>query len=352
MEHYKFTTLLMLIICVFSVQAKVSHPFFRSSTNMVPRLRLGDGYMSYDNMSRGNSALDLPKTTVSYGDKQASIYLDQAVSRDNLSKTLNVDISVNGGWGLFSSSASANYLHHTSNTQYSENFTYEERYYATGLLDISKLSSGTQALSAVAADVYNSNFTEFTNRFGDSYIKQLPFGAVLLVNVQLQFATTLDKQTFNAKLGASLGSLLNATATVKKIVDESHIKGQLEISAYQLGGTPEELPHIFNKDAKGQYYFTQCQLSDLNSCANTIGGVIDYARNNFSQQIKDATKLGEPPQGNLAIVGQPVLGKYAIDFGLEQVPPLPQQTMEARYQLAMLYNKTIHDKNVVSHLLT
>jgi hypothetical protein len=179
----------------------------------------------------------LPKTTVSYGDKQNIISLAQAVSRDELSKTLNVDVSLSGGWGMFSASASANYLHHTANTQYTENFTFEERYYALGLLDISQLPSGLQGLSPAASDTYTTNFSDFTNRFGDSYIKQLPFGAFLLVNVQLKFDTSTDKQQFDGALSGGFGSIFNATATIQQVVDETHVNGSLEISAYQLGAS-------------------------------------------------------------------------------------------------------------------
>ncbi len=112
------------------------------------------------------------------------------------------------------------------------------------------------------------------------------------------------------------------------------------------------MANIFTKNPAGSYYLTQCQLTDLTSCRNTIDGVVAYAQNDFSQQIRKATTPGVPLQGNLSVVGEPVIGNYAIDLGLKPVTPLSQEVMTARYNLATLYNTIQHSQSVVDHLRT
>lgn len=315
-------------------------------------LRLGDGYFTYDRLSAGETALlsrDGLKTI--YGDLQNNINLSQTVDRDELSKDLNVDISASGGWGMFSASASANYMHHTENTDYTENFTYSERYYATAMLDISPLHADTTGFTPAAADDYNKEGVKaFTNRYGDTFIQQLPMGGFLVVNMQLHFTSALDKTNFDAAVGGGFGSIFSASASIQSAVTKSNSHGSIEVSAYQLGGDATKLANIFAKKAEGGYYITTCSLDNLKDCQGTIDGIIAYAQNDFSQQIKPNPDSGAPV-GNLVVVGQPLLTTYSSKFNTDPAPTLEPSVVTARLQLANMYNMMKKNKTFFDHFV-
>lgn len=315
-------------------------------------LRLGDGYFTYDHMSAGQTALSgRDKLKTLYADLQNTINLSQTIDRDELSRDLNVDISASGGWGMFSASASANYMHHTENTEYTENFTYSERYYANAMLDISPLSPDTKGLMPAAAKDYKAHGVKaFTNRYGDTFIRQLPEGAFLVVNLQLHFTSALDKTNFDAAIGGGFGSIFSASASIQSAVMKSNSHGEVEVSAYQLGGDATKLANIFAKKAGGGYYITTCSLDNLKDCNGTIDGIIDYAQNNFSQQIKPNLDTGKPV-GNLVVVGQPLLTTYSSNFNIDPAPPLDPTVVAARLQLTDMYNSMKKKKTFFDHFV-
>lgn len=334
-------------------------PVHKLGLTDVPTLRLGDGYFTYNKMSAGDSPLlGRDQLKVTYGDIQNTLNMAQTIDRDEMSQDLNVNVSASGGWGMFSASASANYMRHTENDEYTENFTYSERYYANASLDITSLPANTTGFTKVAADDYNQHgISGFTNRYGDTFIQQLPEGAFLLVNLRLHFTSALDKTNFDAAVGGSFGSIFSASAAIQSAVTKSHSHGEIEVSAYQLGGDPSKLANIFAKEAGGGYYITSCSLDDLKACKGAIDGtdgktgIITYAQNDFSQQIKPNKVTGRVPDGNLAAVGEPFLATYHSKFNIDAPQPIDPSAITARLQLAEFYNTTKERKIFVDHLL-
>lgn len=347
--------LLLISACAFS------HPNLNLASNppttkhltkvdrAVPRL--GDGYLTYDRVSVGESALKLDDTTIIYSNMQSTVNLDQTIDRESLAKDLNIDFSASGGWGFFSPNALARYLHYIEDTQYTESFIFSERYFVNALLDISRLPANITAFTNNAADLYNNKgINEFTTRYGDAFITQLPMGALLIANLKFSFASVLDKHRFNVSLGGAFGSIFNAKATIQNAITESKAKGFIEISAYQLGGDPSELPNIFAERANHGYYITRCNLDSWKNCLNAIDGIIRYAQTNFNKQIKP-TVLGEKPEGNLAVVGAPFLNKYAAKFTILSPPPLDPAILESRFTLASNYKAIKVNKTFMDHFL-
>lgn len=316
-----------------------------------PILRLGDGYLNYDHIGVGESALRLDNTSVNYENMQNAINLSQTIDHEELAKNLNVDASASGGWGLFSGSASAGFMRHTENNQFRENFTFSERYFTNAVLDISNLPASTDALTPAAAGLYNKyGISEFTNRYGDKFIKELPMGAFLIVNLQLSFSTSADKEKFDGSLSGGFGSIFNASATIQRAVSSVRARGTVEVSAYQLGGDPSELPGIFAQKASGGYYITTCSLDNLQDCQGAIDGIINYAQTNFNRQIKPVG-VGQKPTGNLVVVGEPELESYAGKFRIFPSPPLDPSVLEQRFELATLYRTLKTEEIFFDHFL-
>ena len=182
---------LVSLILGFSISTAFAHSPLKLGDTLA--LKLGDGYVSYDKKSAGQTPFALSELSTTYSNLQENISLSKVNSRDDLAKTLNVDVSASGGWGSFSASAAANYMHHTKDTAYSENFTYLSRVYANATLDMSQLPYGEAALTPAGKSTYDAGIAAFTNRYGDGYIQQLPEGALLLVNMQLHFKSARDK---------------------------------------------------------------------------------------------------------------------------------------------------------------
>lgn len=317
-----------------------------------PTLSLGDGYISYNRLSVLESGLKLDKTNTKYSSIQSTIFLTQAIDHYDLAKTLNVDLTANGGWGLFSASASASYLHHTEDTQFSENFTFMERYYVKASLDISNLPANISAFTDNASELYQKkDIKTFTNRYGDTFISELPIGAVLVTNVQLNFVTALDKQKFDATIAGKISSIFNATLRIEDAITKSKVKGFMEISAYQMGGNPEELPKIFTKKKDEDYYFTTCSLDNLKDCRQVLNGIINYAQVDFKQQIHP-NGVGEKPNGNLVVVGEPMLTTYASKFNLMPAPRLEMSILKNRLELGTLYKNVKNTKTFFDHYIT
>jgi len=203
---------------------------------------LGRGYSTDNKMSTGQIAINnLSDVPVCYSKVQNTIRLENVISRDELSKDLNVDVNVSGGWGAFSADASSSYMRHIDDTRYSDNFTYSELFFKDAYLDISKLPSSIEALAPAAKDKYNNDGVQaFTSFYGDSFVQEVPLGAVLVVNIQVNFNRAYDKENFNAAVKGDFGSIFHASSKIQETVSQSHAKGAVEVSAYQL---PSTLPH-------------------------------------------------------------------------------------------------------------
>lgn len=316
----------------------------------VPSLNLADGYSSLNRVGMGESALKIANTKTIYTNMQNKINFTQTINREDLAKDLNVNISVSGGWGLFSGGASAAFFRHIENTQFSENFTFSESYHTLAILDISALPASPEALSSPASNLYKKEgIYGFSSRYGDSFIKEIPLGAYLIVNLRVNFATALDKEKFDGELKAGFGSIFNASSTLQSTIARSHSRGTIEISAFQLGGDPTELPKIFSEKTSGGYYITTCSLDALRDCQGAIDGIIRYAQTDFNQQIK-AKNSHARPEGNLVVVGEPLVESYANKFRLNNLPPLDAKTLMNRLEIAEMYHKLKPKKDFFDHM--
>ena len=315
-----------------------------------PTLKVGDGYASYDHMTTANTPLNTANMPITYSDMQNSINLSDSMSQTELSKELNVNVSSNGGWGEFSASASANFMNSISNSTYTENITYGERFYAVKSIDYSSLY-GKNVLNPAGKQVYSIGIKAFTDRYGDNFIIGLPVGAIFLANVKLSFASEKTKQVFDATVGGSYGSIFSISTKVSNAIAQSNIQGSITVSAYQEGGDPAQLANIFTKSSSGGYDAVTCDFNNLSNCKAIITGIIDYAKNNFTKQIEQPLHAGNAPEGNLAVVGGPITRTYSSVFGLQNATPPSSDVLKERQRLAITYLQQEADKNIVEHLL-
>jgi hypothetical protein len=55
------------------------------------------------------------------------------------------------------------------------------------------------------------------------------------------------------------------------------MSGEVEITAFQLGGEPSKLADILSKDPNNNYYGLTCRFSEMESCVKAADGLLSYA---------------------------------------------------------------------------
>lgn len=315
---------------------------FKTAPNP-PSITLGGGYSSDRQMATYIPCLNNGTITYNGGGK-STIFFSDARTFDEIQKDLNVDVSESVSIGLFEEEASASYARHIKDDAYTQSFYYSETvtlptaiYYPSGY--------GTSALSDFGKGVYQSGPDMFRDVCGDLLIQQSHLGAGLYVTIRLTFSSLADKSTFNAQFGAKYGSIANVSGKISKIVSENHIKGNIEVSALQVGGDVTQLAKIFT-EGPDPYAITRCSFEDLASCQKSINGVLAYAANNFPDQVD---YKGGKVLGNAEIIGYTFMPYEKI--GLQVGNSILNSTIiEDRKKLGDIYLSNQKQEAFVEHI--
>jgi hypothetical protein len=117
----------------------------------------------------------------------------------------------------------------------------------------------------------------------------------------------------------------------------------ITVKALQLGGDATKLANVFGKPGPdGNYNVKKCTMQDVNSCANMINDIINYARNDFASSVnfKDGESLYTFATNEMLYE----------DLGIQaHLPDLNSAEQEANQYL----NDTItHDRTMLQYLQT
>lgn len=334
-------------------QPQSTNQVAKNETNDDLSLILGWGYDSALKQRAGATPLkNLDSFKIKTQDKQTEIYFSDRIDLEKIAVDLNLDLSAAGGWKDFSGGTAAEYLLHVANTEYTENFTYSEKYRFPATLDIATMPPGMKAFTPTAKFLCNNDPTckdgieDFTKIYGDSLITDIPLGGLLLVNFQIKFNSAYLKQQFDYAIQGKMIGFFDATESLKLAIAQSKAQGSLEFSAYQLGGDPRELAGIFQKAPGGNYYITTCSLDKLDDCKGIINGVIGYAQGSFAKQFEQST-----PE-NLAVVGKLINAlPYTTLFHIAQPATPGQEIDQAQSELMNLYHDQLTKQAFVNHIL-
>ena len=201
--------------------------------------------------------------------------------------------SLSGGYSKFSASAQANYLRSVEETESSVSLNYYT--HVTNKVSVQINGYGEDALTESGKSFYRGGKNpNFGITCGDYYIDSYKQGAFLTIGLQIKFNSAQSKNEFGADTGASFGDIFSASVKVSKTASQLGTSGSVTLTAYQIGGDPSELPKIFNKNSDGDYFALSCGLQTMQNCIKVANGMLDYAREEFTQQAKgDAlTALG------------------------------------------------------------
>jgi len=309
-----------------------------------PAYVLGGGYSSDRQMPTLVPCINTgPK--IYNGDSKSVIYFGDSRSFEEFQKDLNVEVSESGSIGLFSEDISASYARHVKNTAYTESFYYSEKIdlpteivYPAGLRE--------KALNEFGKSAYQEGPDDFRSICGDQVILQNHLGAGLHVSLKVHFNSIDDKNTFTANAGAKYGNMLSVSGKIAQVVSEHQIKGEIEVSALQVGGDASQLGKIFTS-GPNPYAITSCSLDNMTACQNTINGVLAYAAGEFPNQInfQNGKVLGSAASQGYTFMP---LSDLKLNTGNSTLTP---EIEAARKQLGDLYLHTQNEHVFINHIL-
>lgn len=315
-----------------------------SKVDALPAYELGGGYSSDRQMPTYLICLNNGTKTFS-GDSKSTIFFGDSRSFEEFQKDLNVDVSASASIGLFSGDISASYARHVKETTYTQSFYYSEKVLLPTEI-FHPNDYGEKALNPLGLSIYQQGPDHFRAACGDQLVQQNHLGAGLYVTLKVNFNTLDDKSTFTANAGAKYGSMFSVSAKISQVVSQHNIKGQLEVSALQVGGDVSSLAKIFSQ-GPNPYAVTSCSLEDLSSCQKTITGVLAYAANSFPDQInfQNGTVLGSAASEGYTFMPMSLLG---LKVGNSIITP---EVEGARNELGNLYLHIQNEQIFVTHIL-
>ncbi len=303
--------------------------------------RLGGAYLNSSRMPMHNVCIKTDK--INLGVVQKTVTLSYVNNIHTLAKNLNINLDAKAGWGRFSASSEVDYIKSVLESNRSLSFSYQGLVMASLNVDSSDYYK-TSALNPGALAAYNEGPDSFILRCGDSYIQRLDLGAILSVTMRLNFASSLHKKTFQAKINGGFGDILKASARTKQIVEENNLKGSIDVIAFQKGGDPNRLDMVFGSNT--EHNIISCDIQNVDNCTNAINDIINYAQsrgawNNigFSEQVKIVDNKLVANSLFPINIEDATIGNYSEDFGLTIPEILPkEEVVAARVRLTELYD--------------
>ena len=183
---------------------------------------------------------------------------------------------------------------------------------------------------------------------------QIQQGAALLATVKINFSSRDEKEKFSAQIAADISGLGSVRTAIQKAVKKHNLRGNVKVLVYQLGGDATRLAKALSKDPHSNYYITKCHLNDLSACQSTIDGILDYASQEFPQQLEVANGevIKNDPKATVAsfdkALSQPVHYLPGLNAGKSLVT---DEVKQARASLVVAVNKARYLRDSFSAIL-
>jgi hypothetical protein len=313
--------------------------------NMETPIRLGNAIDSRTYFPKALNCMankDNPiANNLEISNQHSTVDFSSSISSSAISDLMNVGLSGKANFGLYSASISAQYARSTAETRQSLHFNYLQTMSADASYKVPGI--GNKALSQDAQELLNNGggLTLFHQVCGDSFIQAANMGAVLFVDVSIEFQNSAKKEQFTESVNVKAMGIGGITQSFSKERDKSASGANLAVKAYQLGGDSTKLANIFGKPgADGNYNIKQCTMQDISACERIINDIVSYAQGDFSKNVnfKDLSSLYTFTSSEM---------KYE-DLGIKaQLPDLSQAEQEANKYLATTIT---HDREMLNYL--
>lgn len=313
------------------------------NSNMEIPVHMGYGLDNRTDMPKGVNCMankDVPNA-VTISNQTSHIDFSSTTSASTIADMMNVGISGKASFGLYSASVSAQYARSSTDSRQSLHFNYLQTMSADATYKVPGV--GNNALSADAQSLLNNGggLALFHKVCGNSFIQSANKGALLLVDVSIEFANAASKEKFSESINVKAMGIGGITQAFDKERTKSTSGASITVKALQLGGDATKLANAFGKPGPdGNYNVKKCTMQDVNSCANMINDIINYARNDFATSVnfKDAESLYTFATNEMLYE----------DLGIQaHLPDLTPAEQEANQYL----NDTItHDRTMLQYL--
>lgn len=255
---------------------------------MEPPILMGHGLDNRTGIDTGVNCManynDPSAVTIS--NPRATIDFSGTTDSDTVAELINTGLSGKANFGLYSASIAAKYARSSSNSRQSLHFNYLQTMAADASYIVPSL--GNNALRPEAKDllVNGGGMDTFSQVCGNSFIQSANRGAVLLVDVAIEFANADSKNEFAANTNVKAMGIGGIALAFSKNVNISTAKATLVVKAMQLGGDATKLALIFGKSGDdGNYNVINCTAQDITGCNKIISEVVYYAQNTLANSV-------------------------------------------------------------------
>lgn len=309
----------------------VLQPLFFSIYNASANPRPGVGYSK--DMQQILPKICFKITNLTHDKWSSEIGLSTSMGFSELEQKLKVKVSAKGSFEMLSSSAESDFLRSIQEKSYSLSFNFVQklREFVTWDIDGMEINSLTES----GREIYEKYHELFGIKCGDYFLSSFERGAILVVSLNLEFSSNERKEDFKANMKGNYGDLFSASGDIENVAKKMNLKGKVSLQALQIGGNPSELGKIFGKDKTGKHYIVNCDLQNMKNCQDASGGILDYSRDNFSQQIKFDYQNNR------------LLGNYvSLPYGQENYTSI--QNLLLNPSLTLIDNETIQIRSLLS----
>lgn len=266
------------------------------------KLELGNGFDSRTGMVTAlNSDACMASSSLPdnqkyiFSNPQGDISWTRIYTAADIGNMLGVSIEGGADFGIFSASVAGKYTRETIDTRHTLHFNYAQsasmdaKYNITGL--------GSQILSTAAKGLLEAGMNDFTQICGDSVVRTAKVGAMLLVDVAVEFQNHDLKAKFEGEAKGSIVGIGYIAGSATDFSKTNNTMSTIKVSVHQFGGDVSKLSEIFGKpDMNGNYNITGCDTRDgasMSKCTKFINDVMNYGNSTFKDSItfKDLKKL-------------------------------------------------------------
>lgn len=174
----------------------------------------------------------------------------------------------------------------TTHTKTVVNFMFSYKTQVTVEYDV-----GEKVLNEYGKSIYDNGKNRiFEVICGDQVVTNADLEAVLIISFVFTHDNTTEIKELSNKFSFNFLNLVKYELQTNFNESKKYDSVNIEIKAYQTGGSPEKLSNIFfTKD--GSLPVISCSPRNLDDCYKIKEGLNDYIKTDFNQQIKNMNEL-------------------------------------------------------------
>ncbi|MGD9170532.1 MAG: hypothetical protein PVI97_10805 [Candidatus Thiodiazotropha sp.] len=284
-------------------------------------------------------------TITNTGSPSATIESTYNIDHSKVVDVLSGSLSVGADFALTKLEAGASIANEYKTTQYNTTWTIS----AVAKPTVKRFDPSTFELSSKCqdyADTYIGDPENLVTRVGDEFVNQMNLGAVVLIQMSLNFSSEEQKDAWEAYAVTEITSTWSFTfeGFLNDLTEEEQQSLSIEVKAFQAGGDPGSLAEVLPNNILS----CTAELTDgeggVQACLDAFSAGTDYLLS-FSEQLSDTDSYNV-----LSFTTAPYL-----DAGIYELVPAsyPDNSVNELYQqqLESMFSEQLDDKIRASNLI-